>query len=130
MAVLRKGGEVELKSFAGNVPTDGDCVMPKEIYAVIDATLKSISPIRAAANDVQVGRAVYRKLVTTNGVASVRASEIAARPTTSAPTFNEIVPSFDEPYGNPAATQAILGDAQFDIEALLADEIATQFAEA
>ncbi len=127
---LRKGREIELKSFAGNVPTDGGYAVPKEIDAVIDATLKSISPIRAVANVVQVGSAGYRKLVTTNGVASGWASEVAARPTTATPTFNEIVPSFGELYANPAATQAMLDDAQFDVEAWLADEIATQFAKA
>ncbi len=127
---LRKGREVELKSFAGNVPADGGYAVPKEIDVVIDATLKSISPIRAVANVVQVGSAGYRKLVTTNGVASGWASEVAARPTTATPTFNEIVPSFGELYANPAATQAMLDDAQFDVEAWLADEIATQFAKA
>lgn len=127
---LRKGREVELKSFAGNVPADGGYAVPREIDAVIDATLKSISPIRAVANVVQVGSAGYRKLVTTNGVASGWASEVAARPTTATPTFNEIVPSFGELYANPAATQAMLDDAQFDVEAWLADEIATQFAKA
>lgn len=127
---LRKGREVELKSFAGNVPADGGYAVPKEIDAVIDTTLKSISPIRAVANVVQVGSAGYRKLVTTNGVASGWASEVAARPTTATPTFNEIVPSFGELYANPAATQAMLDDAQFDVEAWLADEIATQFAKA
>ena len=44
--------------------------------------------------------------------------------------FNEIVPSFGELYANPAATQAMLDDAQFDVEAWLADEIASQFAKA
>lgn len=127
---LRKGREVELKSFAGNVPADGGYAVPKEIDAVIDATLKAISPIRAVANVVQVGSAGYRKLVTTNGVASGWASEVAARPTTATPTFNEIVPSFGELYANPAASQAMLDDAQFDVEAWLADEIATQFAKA
>jgi HK97 family phage major capsid protein len=127
---LRSGREVELKSFAGNVPADGGYALPKEIDAQIDATLKSISPIRAVANVVRVGSAGYRKLVTTNGVASGWASEVTARPTTATPTFNEVVPSFGELYANPAATQAMLDDAQFDVEGWLADEIATQFAKA
>lgn len=127
---LRKGREVELKSFAGNVPADGGYAVPREIDAVIDATLRAISPIRSVANVVQVGSAGYRKLVTTNGVVSGWASEVAARPTTATPTFNEIVPSFGDLYANPAATQAMLDDAQFDVEAWLADEIATQFAKA
>jgi HK97 family phage major capsid protein len=127
---VRQGRDVELKSFAGNVPADGGFAVPKEIDEVIDRTLKSISPIRAVANLVRVGSAGYRKLVTTNGVASGWASEVAARPTTNTPVFNEIVPSFGELYANPAATQAMLDDAQFDVEAWLADEIAMQFAKA
>ena len=44
--------------------------------------------------------------------------------------FNEILPSFGDLYANPAASQAMLDDAQFDVEAWLASEIATEFAKA
>jgi HK97 family phage major capsid protein len=127
---LRRGSEVELKSFSGAVAADGGFSVPREIDQVIDATLKAISPIRSIANVVRVGSAGYRKLVTQNGVASGWASETATRPETATPLFNEIVPSFGELYANPAATQAMLDDAQFDVEAWLAGEIATEFAKA
>lgn len=127
---LRRGSEVELKSFSGDVPADGGFAVPREIDAVIDRVLNSISPIRAIASVVRVGSAGYRKLVTQNGVTSGWASETATRPETATPTFNEIVPSFGELYANPAATQAMLDDAAFDVEAWLADEIATEFAKA
>ncbi|MBK8631374.1 MAG: phage major capsid protein [Sphingomonadales bacterium] len=127
---LRHGREVELKSFSGAVAADGGYAVPREVDAVIDATLKAISPIRAIANVVRVGSAGYRKLVTTGGTASGWASETAARPNTGTPVFNEIVPSFGELYANPAATQAMLDDAAFDVEAWLADEIAHEFAKA
>jgi HK97 family phage major capsid protein len=68
--------------------------------------------------------------VTQNGVTSGWASETATRPETATPTFNEIVPSFGELYANPAATQAMLDDAAFDVESWLANEIATEFAKA
>jgi HK97 family phage major capsid protein len=127
---LRRGQEVELKSFSGVTAVDGGYAVPKEIDATIDATLKGISPIRAIANVVQVGSAGYRKLVTQNGVASGWAAENAVRTETTTPVFNEIVPSFGDLYANPAATQAMLDDAQFDVESWLADEIATEFAKA
>ncbi len=127
---VRRGRDVELKSFAGNVLADGGYAIPREIDAMIDATLKSASPIRAVANVVRVGSAGYRKLVTQNGIASGWASEVAARPTTATPVFNEIVPSFGDLYANPAATQAMLDDAQFDVEAWLSSEIASEFAKA
>ncbi len=127
---LRRGSELELKSFSGIVAADGGFAIPKEIDEAIDATLKSISPIRAIANVVRVGSAGYRKLVTQNGVTSGWAAETATRPETATPTFNEIVPSFGELYANPAATQAMLDDAAFDVEGWLAGEIATEFAKA
>jgi HK97 family phage major capsid protein len=127
---LRRGADVEMKSFTGNVPADGGFALPKEIDAQIDALLKSASPIRAIANVVQVGSSGYRKLVTKGGVSSGWASEVGPRPTTSTPLFEEVVPSFGDLYANPSATQAMLDDAQFDVEAWLTDEIATEFAKA
>ncbi len=104
--------------------------MPREIDARIDRTLTAISPIRAVANVVTVGTAGYRKLVTSGGTPSGWAGETDARTETATPTFHEIVPSFGDLYANPAASQAMLDDAAFDLEGWLAQEIATEFARA
>ncbi len=127
---LRSGRDTELKSFNAVTQTDGGFALPREIDAVIDTTLKAISPIRSVANVVRVGTAGYRKLVTQNGVISGWAAENAARPETATPVFNEIVPSMGDLYANPSATQAMLDDALFDVEEWLAGEIATEFAKA
>lgn len=129
---LRRGLEagVELKSFDGSSGAAGGYAVPREIDAMIEVALKAISPIRQIANVVRVGTAGYRKLVTTGGVASGWASETGARPGTATPLFNEIAPPSGELYANPAASQAMLDDAQFDVEAWLADEIAMEFAKA
>lgn len=127
---VRRGAELELKSVSNVTPTDGGYAIPREIDAAIDATLRSISPIRSIANVVQVGTAGYRKLVTQGGIVSGWAADDAARPDTGTPVFNEIVPSFGDLYAKPSATQAMLDDAQFDVEAWLANEIATEFAKA
>jgi HK97 family phage major capsid protein len=129
---LRRGLEagVELKSFSGATDAAGGYAVPREIDGMIDATLKGISPIRAIANVVKTGSAGYRKLVTTGGTASGWASETGARTETATPTFNEIAPPRGELYANPAASQAMLDDAQFDVESWLADEIAREFAKA
>jgi HK97 family phage major capsid protein len=129
---LRKGAEggVELKSFIGTSDGAGGYAVPREIDAVIDAALKAISTIRRIANVVKVGSAGYRKLVTTGGTPSGWVAEGAARDETATPTFHEIVPSAGELYANPAASQAMLDDANFDVEAWLANEIASEFARA
>jgi HK97 family phage major capsid protein len=129
---LRKGLEsgVELKALAGTSDAAGGYAVPEEIDAAIDRTLTAISPIRAIANVVKVGSAGYRKLVTTGGTPSGWVSETADRPETATPGFTEIAPPFGELYANPAASQAMLDDAAFDVEAWLAQEIATEFARA
>lgn len=88
---LRRGLEtgVELKSFTGATGAEGGYAVPREIDAVIDAALKSISPIRAVANVVQTGSAGYRKLVTTGGTPSGWAGETAARPLTATRPFRK-----------------------------------------
>lgn len=129
---LRRGIEagVELKSVSGASSGAGGYAVPREIDAMIETALKAISPIRAIANVVRTGTAGYRKLVTTGGVVSGWASETGSRTETATPTFHEIAPPSGELYANPAASQAMLDDAQFDVESWLADEIAREFARA
>lgn len=127
---LRHGREAELKSLTSGVAADGGYAVPREIDALITAQLKAISPIRAIAQVVQVGSSGYRKLVTSSGTASGWVSETAARPETGTAKFNEIAPPMGELYANPAASQAMLDDAAFDLEEWLAGEIATEFAKA
>ena len=127
---LRQGRETEVKAVQGTVPADGGYAVPREIDAAIARQLTLVSPIRQIAQVVQVGSAGYRKLVTLGGTASGWAAETAARPETGTPTFAEIAPPSGDLYANPAASQAMLDDAAFDLEAWLASEIATEFARA
>ncbi|MDB5696064.1 MAG: phage capsid protein [Sphingomonas bacterium] len=127
---VRTGQTLELKAFTGVTGDAGGFAVPREIDAAIDRALASISPIRRIANVVKVGSAGYRKLVTTGGTPSGWAAETDARPGTATPVFAEIAPPSGELYANPSASQAMLDDAAFDVEAWLADEIATEFARA
>jgi HK97 family phage major capsid protein len=127
---LRKGREAEVKSITGTSPSDGGYAVPREIDALIASQLKDLSPIRSVAQVVQVGTAGYRKLVTTGGTASGWVSETAGRPETATPQFEEIAPPSGDLYANPAASQAMLDDAAFDLEGWIASEIAMEFARA
>src|SRR3546814_14905478 len=81
------------------------------------------------ANGVQTGTAGYRKLVTSGGAPSGWASETGARGETGTPSFHEIVPPSGGLFANPAASQAMLDDAQFDVEGWIASEIAVEIVE-
>lgn len=127
---LRRGSEMQLKSMSGAVLSDGGYAVPREIDAMIARRLVDISPIRQIAQVVQTGTAGYRKLITTGGTSSGWVSETTARPETATPRFHEVAPPTGELYANPAASQGMLDDAGFDLEAWLADEIASEFARA
>jgi HK97 family phage major capsid protein len=129
---LRRGLEhgVELKAMSGVSDPAGGYAVPEEIDAAIERTLSAISPIRAIASVVKVGSAGYRKLVASGGTPSGWASETGARGETATPVFQEVAPPFGELFANPAASQAMLDDAAFDVEAWLAEEIAREFARA
>jgi len=127
---LRQGRENEVKSIQGTVPADGGYAVPREIDAMIASAILEMSPIRSLAQVVQVGTSGYRKLVSTGGTASGWVSEVAGRPETNAPKFAEVAPPSGELYANPAASQAMLDDAAFDLEGWLASEIAMEFGRA
>jgi len=127
---VRAGATLEMKAFTGVSGDAGGYAVPREIDADIARVLKGMSPIRAIANVVKVGSAGYRKLITTGGTPSGWAAETAARPETASPVFAELVPPMGELYANPSASQAMLDDAAFDVEAWLAGEIAAEFAKA
>jgi HK97 family phage major capsid protein len=129
---LRKGIEAgfESKRLSVGIAAEGGLAVPLEIDQRIETTLKLISPIRALADVVKVGSANYRKLVAAGGVASGWVGEAAGRPETATPVFSEVLAPMGELYANPAATQAMLDDALFDVEAWLAREIAIEFARA
>ncbi len=127
---LRSGATLEVKAMSGATDAAGGYAVPEEIDAAIDRAMENLSPIRAIANVVKVGSAGYRKLVTTGGTPSGWSGETGARAETATPTFNELVPPSGELYANPAASQAMLDDASFDVEEWLAGEIAHEFARA
>ena len=129
---MRKGVEgnlagLEEKALSTTVAADGGYAVPEELDRNIETLLKDVSPIRAIANVVQIGSSNYKKLVNTAGPASGWVAEDGARIETNTPTFAEVVPPLGEIYANPAATQAMLDDGFFNVEAWLADELANEF---
>jgi HK97 family phage major capsid protein len=121
---------LEAKAATITPPTKGGLGVPLEIDAVINRVMLAASPIRSIAQVVDIGSSAYRRLITTTGVVSGWVSETQGRPETETPNFAEIAPPMGELYANPAASQAMLDDAGFDVEAWLGEEIGREFARA
>jgi HK97 family phage major capsid protein len=123
-------GLLELKAMSASSSPDGGYTVPLEIEQTIDRVLAKVSPMRAIASVRQIGGNVYRKPITTTGTtAGWLASETTTPTQTNTPTLSAIDFPTMELYAMPAATQTLLDDAQVDLEAWLAEEVQTVFAE-
>jgi HK97 family phage major capsid protein len=106
---------------------DGGFAVPEELDRDILDRLTNVSPMRQIANVVTVGRG-YKKLVNKGGTTSGWVGEEDARPETNTPQLAALEPFWGEIYANPAATQTMLDDVFFNVEAWLAEEIEMEFA--
>ncbi len=130
---IRKGHTQNLaqnldqKALSTTVNTDGGYAVPVELDQQIEKRLRDLSPIRAEANVVAIGSSKYKKLVNVGGITSGWISETGARVETATPTLQEITPPLGEIYANPAATQTMLDDANFNVDKWLSEELAEEF---
>ncbi|PZU57953.1 MAG: phage major capsid protein [Brevundimonas sp.] len=127
---LKTGQSVGLETKAGlsTGATSGGYVVPYETERAIERRLMAVSPMREIATVRTVAAGVFRKPVSTAGVASGWVAETAARPETDPATLALLeFPSADL-YASPAATQALLDDALVDLDEWLAGEVEDAFA--
>lgn len=108
---------------------DGGYLVPVDWEQGIDRVLGTMTAMRQICRVIQVGGGGYRKLVNMGGATSGWTGEEDARSSTGTPTLRELSLPFGELYAEPAATQTMLDDARFDVEAWLASEIAIEFSE-
>ncbi|UUP18914.1 phage major capsid protein [Nitratireductor thuwali] len=120
---------LEEKSMSYGSGQDGGFLVPEETEAAIGKRLSSLSPIRSIASVRQVSSAVLKKPFAIGGPAVGWVGETAARPETASSTLDELQFPTAELYAMPAATAALLEDSVVDLDAWIAGEIETAFAE-
>ena len=131
---IRKGDasgyEVEeLKALSAGTDPDGGYMITPDMDRNISRVVSEVSPIRAIANVVQTSSSAFKRLINVGGTGSGWVGETEARPQTDTANLRERTYPVMELYAMPAATQTLLDDAAFDVEAWLADEVQIEFAE-
>lgn len=131
---LRKGREdglrdLERKALQVGTDEDGGYAVPEELDRSILSLLKDEVVMRQEATVITVGGSDYKKLVNLGGTASGWVGETDTRSQTATSRLGLIEPFMGEIYGNPQATQKMLDDAFFNVEAWINSELATEFAE-
>ena len=133
-AYVRRGEEtglreLEAKAFSSGAGADGGYLVPPETDTEIGRRISAVSPMRALSTVRTVSAAVLKKPFAATGLATGWVAETAARPQTATPQLSELSFPTMELYAMPAATQSLLDDAAVDIEAWIAGEVDTVFAE-
>lgn len=123
--------ESEIKASLKKTPdSDGGFLAPVEWDRTVTAKLVEVSPMRAIASVESISKAGFKKLANLRGTSSGWVDDDDARPETNTPALSEIPLYYGELYANPAATQQMIDDAEVNLEAWLAGEVATEFAKA
>ncbi len=123
-----RGLELEGKALSTAVAADGGYLVDPQTAETVQSVLKSTASIRQIANVVNVEATSYDVLIDHTDVGTGWASETGSVAETDTPQIERISIPLHELSALPKASQRLLDDSAFDIEAWLADRIADKFA--
>lgn len=125
-----RGLVLEGKAMTSAVAADGGYLVNPQIASSIRDSLVSTASIRAIASVVQVEASSYDVVVDHGDVSSGWATESDPTAESTTPTIERISIALNELSAMPKASQRLLDDAAFDVEAWLAGRIADKFSRA
>jgi HK97 family phage major capsid protein len=118
---------VEAKGMNSQVAAEGGFLVDPKTSETISNVLRSGASIRALARVVQVEAGSYDVLVDHTDLGAGWLDELAPAGETGTPQVDRISIALHELSAAPTASQRILDDAAFDVEAWLAERIAERF---
>lgn len=131
-AYFRRGVSTErlenVKAAATKTDGEGGYLAPVEWDRTVTGRLKQVSAVRQYASVITISGAGFSKVFSDRNVGSGWVGETAARPATTTPALSSLAWAVGEIYANPAASQGLIDDAEFNVEQWLADEVNTEFA--
>jgi len=125
-----RGLELEGKAMSSAVNSDGGYLVDPQTSEAVLSVLRATASIRAVATVVHVEATSYDVLIDHTELGAGWASETATTTETGTPQIDRIAIPLHELSALPKASQRLLDDSAFDIEAWLAGRIAERFARA
>ncbi|WP_099912237.1 phage major capsid protein [Puniceibacterium antarcticum] len=125
-----RGLEIEGKAMSTTVNSDGGYLVDPATSETVKSVLAATASIRAIANVVNVEASSFDVLIDRNDAGAGWANETASTAETGTPQIDRISIPLFELNALPKASQRLLDDSAFDIEAWLAGRIADKFARA
>lgn len=121
-------GVEEIKALSVGSDPDGGFAVTPDMTGRIISLIRETSPVRQVANVVTIGTDALEGVNDLNEATSGWVGETEARNETAAPRIGEWRIPVHEQYAEPRATQKLLDDAMFDVEAYLSAKIAERLA--
>mgnify|MGYP001801579702 CR=1 FL=1 len=125
-----RGLELEAKSLSTAINSDGGYLVDPQTSATVQSVLNATASIRAISSVVQVEATSYDVRVDHTDIGAGWATETGSQAETDTPVIDRITIGLHELSALPKASQRLLDDSAFDIEAWLAGRIADKFARA
>jgi len=122
-----RGLNLEGKAMSTAVSADGGYLLNPQMSDTIASMLSSTTSLRSMANVVQIDATSYDVIVDNTDVGSAWQTEAAAVAESTTPNINRISIKLNDLSAMPKASQRLLDDAAFDVEAWLSGKIATRF---
>lgn len=119
----------EAKAMSAQSDPDGGFVTSAEMDTTIDRIAKAEVVFAGLATERTIGKASYKKLVKTRGVAGGREGETEEGGERTAPQYSEIEIFPIRYHAEPWVPNDLLDDADYDLEADLSEEAGITFAE-
>ena len=122
-----KGLDLEAKGLNTAVSAEGGYLIDPRTAEQIETVLRSGASIRALSRVVQVEAGSYDVLVDHEEIGAGWLDETSTVSETAAPVIDRIAIQLHELSASPKASQRLLDDTAFDVEAWLAERIADRF---
>ncbi len=120
--------DMEGKSMSTAVAADGGYLVDPQTSETVQSVLASTASIRAIANVVNVEATSYDVLIDHTEMGAGWATETGSTAETGTPSIDRITIALHELSALPKASQRLLDDSAFNIDAWLASRIADKFA--
>lgn len=121
--------DLQQKLLQIGVEADGGLAVPEELDRTIGRMELDAMPMEALVDSMVSGGESYEKVYDLGGTESGWVGETAPRVETDTAKLGSFKPMYGELYAFPFATQKMLDDAFFDVEAWLAVRVAEKFAQ-
>jgi len=127
-AYMRKGNDAEIKALSVDSDPDGGYTVTPQVSAAVVKKVFESSPLRQLASVETISTDSLEILEDLDEASSGWVGEQQARTETNTPTLKKISIPVHELYAMPKATQKLLDDSAWNMEAWLADHVSRKFA--